>query len=93
MRAITGMTSAACVIRGEGVPPLSSVARASWVPKREEIAFGDPGPRSAGKMPATRKGGLGPKGRCASGSPHCLGEYPGEVVPMGDIGKQSKWSG
>jgi hypothetical protein len=80
MRAITGMASAACVSRGEGVPPLSFVARASC-------------PRIAGKMPATRKGGLGPKGRCASGSPHRLGEYPGEVVPLGDIGKQSKWSG
>ncbi len=22
-----------------------------------------------------------------------LGRYPGEVVPMDDIGKQSKWSG
>ena len=22
-----------------------------------------------------------------------LGKYPGEVVPMGDIDKQSKWSG
>jgi hypothetical protein len=22
-----------------------------------------------------------------------LGKYPGEVVPMEDIGKQSKWSG
>jgi hypothetical protein len=22
-----------------------------------------------------------------------LGKYPGEVVPMGDMGKQSKWSG
>jgi len=22
-----------------------------------------------------------------------LGKYPGEVVPMGDIGRQSKWSG
>ena len=63
---------AACVGRGEGVPPLSSVARASC-------------PRIAGRMPATRKGG--------TPSPPCLGTYPGKVVPMGDIGEQSKWSG
>jgi hypothetical protein len=72
MHAIAGMASAPYVIRGEGVPPLSFVARASC-------------PRIAGRMPATRKGG--------TRSPHCLGEYPGEIVPLGDISTQSKWSG
>jgi len=72
MCAMTGMASAACMSRGEGVPPLSYVAKASC-------------PRVAGRMPATRKGG--------TPSPRCLGKYPGEIVPLGDIRKQSKWSG
>jgi hypothetical protein len=33
------------------------------------------------------------RGKGETPSPHCLGKYPGEVVPMGDIRKQSKWSG
>jgi hypothetical protein len=72
MCAIAGVAPAAYAFRGEGVSPLSSDARAS-------------GPRIAGKMPATRKGG--------TPSPHGLGKYPGEVVPLGDIRTQSKWSG
>jgi hypothetical protein len=34
-----------------------------------------------------------PKNKGKMPSPRCLGEYPGEVVPMGDISRQSEWSG
>jgi hypothetical protein len=42
-------------------------------------------PRIVGKMPATRKG--------ETPSPPCPEKYPGQVIPLWDIGKQSKWSG
>ena len=71
MGAIPG-AAAACLRRGQSVPPLSSGAWASC-------------PRTAGRMPATRKG--------ETPSPHCLAEYPGEIVALADISTQSKWSG
>jgi hypothetical protein len=44
-------------------------------------------PKNKGKMPSSRKSKGG------TPSPRRLGKYPGEIVPMGDIRKQSKWSG
>jgi len=72
MHALTGMTSAACVIRGAGVPP--------W--------------RVAGILPARRgQDARATEDKGETPSPHRLGKYPGEVVPLADIRQQSKWSG
>jgi len=50
--------------------------------------------RGAGILPALRgQDARNTKDKGGTRAPHCLGEYPGEVVPMEDISKQSKWSG
>jgi hypothetical protein len=55
---------------------------------------GVPPLRLAGILPVRRgKAILATEDKGGTPSPHGLREYPGEVVPMGDITKQSKWSG
>jgi hypothetical protein len=84
VRAVAGAAAALCATGGEGVPPLrreailASLCQASMHSSR---------PKNKGKMPSSRKSKGG------TPSPRCLGKYPGEIVPTGDIFKQSKWSG
>ncbi len=50
--------------------------------------------RGAGILPAMRgRDALATEDKGGTPSPHCLAKYPGEVIPLGDIRQQSKWSG
>jgi hypothetical protein len=50
--------------------------------------------RVAGILPAMRgQDALATEDKGETPSPRCLGTYPGEIVPLEDIRKQSKWSG
>ena len=85
MRAIAGTASAACVSCGEGVSPLRV---AGILP-----ALRGPGTPNAISSRLGAHDALATKDKGGRPSPHCLGTYPGKVVPLGDINRQSKWSG
>jgi hypothetical protein len=76
--------------RREFMQAIAGVAPAAHVSRGEGVS-----PlRVAGILPAMRgQDARATKDKGETPSPHCLGKYPGEVVPMGDIRKQSKWSG
>jgi len=55
---------------------------------------GVPPLRIAGILPAWRgPNALAVNDKGETPAPHCLGKYPGQVVPLWDIRQQSKWSG
>jgi hypothetical protein len=76
--------------RREFMRTITGMATAACVSCGEGV----PPLRIAGILPAMRgQDALATEDKGETPSPHYLGEYPGIVVPMGDIGKQSKWSG
>jgi hypothetical protein len=80
MHTIAGMASASCVSRDEGVSPLR--------------VAGIPSTGSGQALPAMRgQDAFATEDKGGTPSPHGVGKYPGKIVPLGDISKQSKWNG
>jgi hypothetical protein len=71
--------------RREFVRAVACVASAAGVSRGEGVSPLHLNSPLAGILPASYKGG--------TPSPHWPAKYPGTVVPMREICKQSKWSG